>query len=404
MEVVVSVPGQFWAFNVAEKLNDEDSLRQLITSHPRFAFETTVPKENISTVVHPELVFQAGRRLPELGLCREMTDWNRPFLRWKMRAFDRAVARQLPAPSSDSALFVGYSGTVQHSVQRANELGYTTVVERASSHIRTQASLLAKEHEIFESGPGPISDRHIQIEEQEYRTADYVVVPSRFVAQTFVENGYPNDKILKIPFGYEVDKQSLGPTDDPPVFLFAGTASLRKGIQYLLKAWEEADMGKSTLLVAGNIDSKVRTLVDDYRNDSSIKFLGWVDNIEELYRRASVFVLPTIEEGSARVTYEAMAHECPVITTPNSGWVGDDGTHGIEVPIRDTRKLAEALEQLKANPSRRAQYGANARALITEQYTQQQYLESVISTYRTLTGESEDDLPTPDIPDRVKHT
>jgi glycosyltransferase involved in cell wall biosynthesis len=82
--------------------------------------------------------------------------------------------------------------------------------------------------------------------------------------------------------------------------------------------------------------------------------------IGEHYKWADVFLLPSICEGSATVTYEAMAAGLPVICTPNTGSVVRDGVEGFIVPVRDAKMIAERIEQLAANPEQRARMADNA--------------------------------------------
>jgi glycosyltransferase involved in cell wall biosynthesis len=58
---------------------------------------------------------------------------------------------------------------------------------------------------------------------------------------------------------------------------------------------------------------------------------------------ADVFVLPSLCEGSAVSTYEAMLSGCPVICTPNTGVTPVRGMVTI-VRVRDSRAIAEALD------------------------------------------------------------
>ena len=69
--------------------------------------------------------------------------------------------------------------------------------------------------------------------------------------------------------------------------------------------------------------------------------------MSELYDWADTLVLPSICEGSATVTYEAMARGIPVITTPNSGSLIRDGVEGFIVPIRDHSAIQKKIELLR---------------------------------------------------------
>ena len=72
-------------------------------------------------------------------------------------------------------------------------------------------------------------------------------------------------------------------------------------------------------------------------------------------------VYPSLHEGSAFATYEALASGLPVIATPNTGSVVRDGIDGYLVPVRDVAALMEKIELLYRDAQRRAAMGAAAR-------------------------------------------
>ena len=82
--------------------------------------------------------------------------------------------------------------------------------------------------------------------------------------------------------------------------------------------------------------------------------------IHQHYAWADVFLLPSICEGSATVTYEALACGLPVITTPNTGSIVRDNIDGYIVPIRDVEAIASRLELLISQPELLQQMNAQA--------------------------------------------
>jgi glycosyltransferase involved in cell wall biosynthesis len=68
-----------------------------------------------------------------------------------------------------------------------------------------------------------------------------------------------------------------------------------------------------------------------------------------LFQWADVFVLPSIVEGSATVTYEALMSGVPVICTPNTGSIVEDGVNGVIIPTRSANALTEAIQRYMEN-------------------------------------------------------
>jgi glycosyltransferase involved in cell wall biosynthesis len=76
---------------------------------------------------------------------------------------------------------------------------------------------------------------------------------------------------------------------------------------------------------------------------------------------ADVFVFPSLFEGSAVVTYEALASGLPSIVTPAAGSVARDGIEGLEVAVADVEGLAGSMERLGTDEGLRAEMAGRAR-------------------------------------------
>jgi glycosyltransferase involved in cell wall biosynthesis len=86
-------------------------------------------------------------------------------------------------------------------------------------------------------------------------------------------------------------------------------------------------------------------ILDSYGKHTTL--LGSVPRVQlgNLYRWADILVLPSLAEGSALVSYEALASGVPVIATPNAGTPVRNGIDGVIVPIRDAEALASAIDR-----------------------------------------------------------
>src|SRR5205814_3856754 len=94
-----------------------------------------------------------------------------------------------------------------------------------------------------------------------------------------------------------------------------------------------------------------------------VELLGRVSHSEMPSRMAAadVFVFPSLFEGSAVVTYEALACGLPSIVTPNAGSVVRDGVDGFLVASRDVEALAKSMERLGDDAELRATMAVEAR-------------------------------------------
>jgi glycosyltransferase involved in cell wall biosynthesis len=110
-----------------------------------------------------------------------------------------------------------------------------------------------------------------------------------------------------------------------------------------------------------------------------VRFLGPLrrpDFLKEL-RSSSVFVLPTLAEGSASVIFEALCSGVPVVTTRSAGSVVTDGKEGRIVPERDPEALAEAVREIVSDRELRASMSAQALRTAAD-YTEDRWQERLV--------------------------
>jgi glycosyltransferase involved in cell wall biosynthesis len=388
MQVDIAVPGTFHAFKLGRQLESRGSLRRIYTSYPKFATDTEeIPDKKVTHIRHPELIAQVGHRFPVLNDIIP-SQWNDPLNRWKGIAFDKSVARKLK-PAEDG-LFLGFAGVCFESLQRANDIGLTTVVERSSAHIRTQKEILDKEYQKYDQGDSPISTNHVEREEMEYQSADYVITTSKFAQESFLDRGFTAEKVRCVQLGENIEGKKVGTKREnkkgKTTFLFAGKVDLQKGVQYLLEAWSMSEFANSKLLLAGKISENMKSIKNRYERDDTIRFLGWRDDIAEVYANSDVFVLPSLHDGFGMVVTEAMANELPVLISENTGAKDcvREGVDGQVVSIRDSEALAEAMQYMHNNPEERKQMGENARDHITSNFTEDDYGERIFSEYHAM--------------------
>lgn len=190
-----------------------------------------------------------------------------------------------------------------------------------------------------------------QREQREWEMADFILAPSQFVLDSLVQLGVPRRKCRLVPYAISLeDYVPKQKTHQGKLHvLFAGAVELRKGAPYLLEALRLLESRSIEAKFAGCValDSRVLRPYERW-----VKILGPLPRAEmrTLYDWADVLVFPSICEGSAIVTYEALAKGTPVVTTENAGSAVLDGIDGLIVPIRDVEVLAATIESLAREP------------------------------------------------------
>lgn len=226
----------------------------------------------------------------------------------------------------------------------------------------------------------------IERKEQEIQLADHIFVASSFVRSSLTEAGIAPEKITVIPFGAPTNYfQPQVKPDQLFRVLFVGRVGPRKGVHYLLQAWQELKLLDSELLLVGLNEFPPNYLGAYY--EESVRYISSVPHasLNEYYSSANVLALPSLVEGLPLVILEAMASGIPVITTPNAGGADiiTDGVEGFIVPVRDVVALKEKLEWCERHPLELAEMGKAARRK-AEQLTWRLYRQTLASKVKQL--------------------
>jgi glycosyltransferase involved in cell wall biosynthesis len=271
-------------------------------------------------------------------------------------------------------------------LEAARERGFAGVMEQTIAPKQVEDALLAEEHARFpgwEAPPGanPYAGEFSTRERNEWSNAGLILCGSDFVREGIAEAGGPAHKCAVVPYGGDFPPPpAREPLRNRPLrALFVGSVSLRKGAPYLLQA--AARLGSAWQVRAVGPIQVTEPAAAELRRH--LELTGPVPRSEVCrhFDWASVFVFPSICEGSATVCYEALAAGLPVITTPNAGSVVRDGVDGFIVPIRNPEAIAEKLELLARDRELLAWMSANALARSRE-FTLEKYGERLVGAIR----------------------
>ncbi|MDB5351173.1 MAG: glycosyltransferase [Planctomycetota bacterium] len=309
--------------------------------------------------------------------------------RWRTRRFDRDLTRSLRRHSPE--VLLAFSDVAsEFAMPYCRDAGITTVLSMVHGDVHEEVEVLDREQERSPDffpiylGDGPVNrtelgwlhDRRLR----DLELSDLILVPSEHIAATLHRHGTDRARIVVVPYAADTRRFVPKPSkrhDDTCYFLFAGGITQRKGIKYLLEAWRLVRRPGWRLGLLGGLPRDTSAL-EPYRDD--VEFLGRVGHSEMPTRMADadVFVFPSLFEGSAVVTYEALACGLPSIVTAESGAVARDGLDGLIVPSADVESLAASMEQLGNDPGLREAVSLSARAR-AEQFDWPRYHAALIT-------------------------
>jgi glycosyltransferase involved in cell wall biosynthesis len=281
-------------------------------------------------------------------------------------------------------IFHGWNNQALRSIKAAQRIGAKTILECGSTHRLFREKILNEEYERFgmKNMKPPEYAKASSLEE--IVLSDFIFLPSDFAKKTFVDAGLREDKLFVIRRGVNLERFQPSERKGKKFrVLFVGRLSLRKGIPYLLEAWRKLNLKDAELVFVGSVDDNIKPILSRYKDIQNIVYRGFVKDPSDTYKESTIFVFPSLEEGSAKVTYEAMAAGLPVITTENSGSLVRDGVDGFITPIRDTEAIREKICFLFENPERVRMMSTNTLEHI-KHFSWQRYRDDLIDTYNRL--------------------
>lgn len=192
----------------------------------------------------------------------------------------------------------------------------------------------------------------------EYAAADFILAPSEYVVDSYLERGIAPERLIRHRYGFD---PVAFPVPDPPApsrpftAVFLGSGEPRKGLHTALEAWCAAGLGDSgCFLIAGRIEPEYRRVLAPLLERSGATELGFQRDTGAVLRRSDVLVLPSVSEGSALVTYEALASGAVPLVSQAAGSPVIDGVDGLLHPVDDVAALAAHLTRMATDPGLRA--------------------------------------------------
>jgi glycosyltransferase involved in cell wall biosynthesis len=380
MKVSIIVGGKFHAFNLAEQLEKRNHLNQLITSYPIWKIYKyyNIKKKKIITIFIKEII---ERIILKLNLQKYLS-----FILYCTNLYFQYLSSS-KVNFKSTTIIVGWAGFSLKSFKKYKNYKLIKILERGSSHILYQSNILLEEYKKFNLKYS--FDQKLIIKElEEYDIADYISVPSKFAEDSFIQEGFKKEKLITIPYG--VDLKYFFPkkkTENIFRFIYVGSISIRKGVIYTLKAFEELNLREAELILIGKIDYEISNIIEKYKKNKNIKFIGHINqnNLVEFYNKCDVFVISSIEDGFAMVILQALACGLPVICTVNSGGseLIVDGKNGYIVPIRDVEKLKFRMLDLYSNKKRLIKM-KEVLLLNRSKYSWNTYGNKIVKKYKTL--------------------
>lgn len=235
------------------------------------------------------------------------------------------------------------------------------------------------------------------------RHADRVITISHALAQFVKEiEGIADYKVVTVHYGLEVPEQaanlretarvSLGYAEDIPLVGVFGRLVRQKGIDTLLRAFTtiRRDQPQARLLVVGDgpLRADLEQQVHDLNLGNAVAFTGWLDQAHRLMPACDVIVVPSRWEGFGLVTLEAMGYALPLVASRTSALpeIINDGQTGFLVKPDNPPELAQAVNQLLADPSLARNFGRAGYDRLVTHFSIEKMVDATLKVYTEVTS------------------
>lgn len=232
-----------------------------------------------------------------------------------------------------------------------------------------------------------------------------VVVVHNGITLADFETPAPDDTGWAVFDRYHIDR-------DKPTLLFVGRITRQKGLPYLLQALHFVDPDIQVVLCAGAPDTPeigkevkeaVARLNEERGNIIWIEEMLPKHELNALEHGCDAFICPSIYEPLGIVNLEAMACGLPVVATATGGIpeVVVDGVTGYLVPIeqkhdgtgtptnpeRFVHDLADAINEMFADPQRAKDMGKRGRERARDKFSWESIADQTVAVYRSVLEE-----------------
>jgi glycosyltransferase involved in cell wall biosynthesis len=227
------------------------------------------------------------------------------------------------------------------------------------------------------------------------RRVDGVVAISRVIMNLLIEAGVEPDRIRLIHSGVDPQRfdrcaDGSASTEYEAVVGIIASLEERKGHRYLLEAAAMLKRRghKVRYLLAGEgpardqLEDKVRAL----NLEDEVRFCGFVSDAPGFLSQIDIFILPSLYEGLGVAVLEAMAAECPIVTTdvPGCRDLISHEASGLLVPFPAVDALASAILRLLQDRPLASRLASRALEVVTNDW----HLSNTFAAYASLYEEA----------------
>jgi glycosyltransferase involved in cell wall biosynthesis len=317
---------------------------------------------NSSDRCHPDLVNRNVKSFNLAFLCREFlarvtrkSSWRRMEDRNKW--FSRKASRALVDTANPGDIVFSYSYGALEIFRQAKKMGCRTILGQIDPGPEEHKMVreLQRKHGMLDATEP--AEQYWQRWTQECELADIIMVNSEWSRRNVIAAGVDARKVVVVPLAYEatftskvVSQERTLSECSPLKILFLGQLVVRKGIMETIEAISVLQDKHIEWTFVGSGPEAVVTRLNEFSN---VKVVGQVRHgeVENYYRSADVFLLPTHSDGFGLTQLEALRYGVPMIVSSHCGDVVEHGRTGVILEAITSEEIVDLVNSLLKEPS-----------------------------------------------------
>jgi glycosyltransferase involved in cell wall biosynthesis len=362
MKFSIIIKGRSWCFQLADSFNKLKSLDSLVTTYPKFMTRKyKIPNNKVKSIIFIEIIQRIGRQFLFPLLKKLKINYDpMSFVHW----FSDYIFSLFYVKNCEF-LLIGFGSSCKKIIAKAKKKNIKTIYFLNSSSDGFQKVV---EDEYYKLGisqhyykPSKIFRDRIN---ESIKSADFVAALSSYQKKTYIDDGFDESNMFISHLG--VDPDVFYPKNiikSKFIVLTNGHNPIRKGSKYLIEGFNSLNLTNAELWLAGH-SIKDKELLDKItkieKNNIFIPSMSEFD-LPNLYNKASIFCLPSFEEGLPTVIPQAMACALPIISTCFVSDIINDNEEGFIINAGSSNEISKKIKFFYDNPDKVVEMGNKAR-------------------------------------------
>lgn len=204
-----------------------------------------------------------------------------------------------------------------------------------------------------------------KLEARVLRGAERILAMSPYTANLILQRGIPADRVEVRPVPIDTDRFDIPDEEDRSGLLFVGRAGdPRKGVDRAITLVRESSSAREAGLDIVSLQPPPRRLLEDLQG--VVHWRSDVQDVADSYRQASIFLLPSRQEGLGIAAFEALACGTPVVGYRCGGADAYLAASGGAELVDGPAEFRSAVERLLGDDGARAEMGSEGRAWVRQ--------------------------------------